>query len=435
MRAGQTLYERARQIIPGGTQLLSKRPEMFLPGEWPAYYSRSKGVEVWDLDGRRYLDFATSAIGAAVLGVGDPDVDAAVIGSIQRGSVSTLNCPEEVELAELLTELHPWAAMARFARGGGEAMALAVRIARAAAGKDVVAFCGYHGWHDWYIAANLVGTSELNSHLLPGLEPAGVPQALHRSVVPFRYNNFEDLQGVVKEHGSAVGAIVMEPTRNTPPAPGFLEAVRDAATRLGAVLIFDEVTSGWRETTGGIHLRYGVSPDIAVFAKALGNGYAISAVIGIREVMEAAQRSFISSTAWTERIGPTAALATIKKHRENSVHEHLCEIGHAVRKVWMQAAAEAGIGIKISGIPALSHLEFESEPLPSMTLFTQGMLDRGFLAGSAFYSTFSHTPENVQQYASAVADVFGIIAKAVTEGNVQGMLRGGVKHSGFQRLT
>lgn len=435
MRTGQKLYQRAREIIPGGTQLLSKRPEMFLPDEWPAYYSRAKGAEVWDLDSKRYLDFATSGIGAAILGVGDPDVDSAVVDAIHKGSLSTLNCPEEVRLAELLIELHPWAEMARFARGGGEAMALAVRIARAAAGKDVVAFCGYHGWHDWYIAANLVGTSELTHHLLPGLEPAGVPQALHRSVVPFHYNNFQDLEEIVAKHGSSIGAFVMEPTRSSLPAPGFLEAVREAANRVGAVLVFDEVTSGWRETSGGIHLRYGVSPDIAVFAKALGNGYPISAIIGRREVMEAAQRSFISSTAWTERIGPTAALATIKKHRENAVPEHLCKIGNAVRAAWTRAASHAGIEISITGIPALNHLAFASNPLPSMTLFTQEMLDRGFLAGSAFYPTFAHTESHVREYADAAADVFGIIAACGADGGIEKRLRGPIKHSGFQRLT
>ena len=434
-RTGQKLYEHARTIIPGGTQLLSKRPEMFLPGEWPAYYSRAKGVDVWDLDNNHYLDFATSAIGAAILGVADPDVDAAVIGAVQRGSASTLNCPEEVELAELLTELHPWSEMARFARGGGEAMALAIRIARAASGRDLVAFCGYHGWHDWYLAANLAGTSELDGHLLPGLEPAGVPKALRQSAVPFRYNNFEDLQSVVAAHGESIGVFVMEPTRSVPPAPGFLEAVRAAATKLGAVLVFDEVTSGFREATGGIHLRYGVSPDIATFAKALGNGYPMAAVIGTRAVMDVAQRSFISSTSWTERVGPTAALATVKKHRANAVHEHLCEVGKAVRQKWSDAAADAGLEIRISGIEPLSHLEFVADPAPLMTLFTQEMLDRGFLAGSAFYSTYAHREQHIAAYGENVCAVFKKLATAAREGKTKSLLRGGVKHSGFQRLT
>lgn len=432
---GQKLYDRARTLIPGGTQLLSKRPEMFLPGQWPAYYSRAKGVDVWDLDGNRYMDFATSAIGAAVLGVSDPDVDEAVINAIRMGSVSTLNCPEEVELAELLTELHPWAEMARFARGGGEAMALAVRIARATAGRELVAFCGYHGWHDWYLAANLTGTSQLESHLLPGLEPAGVPGSLAGSTVPFRYNSFEDLKAAVDRHGDSIGVFVMEPTRSVPPLPGFLEAVREAADKLGAVLIFDEVTSGFRETVGGVHLKYGVQPDIATFAKALGNGYAMAAVIGTRAAMESAQRSFISSTSWTERVGPTAALAMIKKFRAESVHEHLGVAGREVRRIWADAARESGVQIDVSGMDALSHLTFPADPAPLMTLFTQEMLDRGFLTGASFYATFAHREDHFRAYEQAAREVFAILGAASKEGSTKTRLRGAVKHSGFQRLT
>jgi glutamate-1-semialdehyde 2,1-aminomutase len=175
---GQRLYEKARTLIPGGTQLLSKRPEMFLPGQWPSYYSRAKGVEVWDLDGKSYLDMSYNGIGACLLGAADADVDEAVKKAIDAGSMSTLNCPEEVELTELLCELHPWAEMVRYARSGGEAMAVAVRIARASTGRDKIAFCGYHGWHDWYLAANLKEPNALGDHLLAGLDPAGVPQGL-----------------------------------------------------------------------------------------------------------------------------------------------------------------------------------------------------------------------------------------------------------------
>jgi len=172
---GQRLYVKAKTRIPGGTQLLSKRPELYLPEQWPSYYSRAKGVEVWDLDGNRYLDMCYNGIGACILGACDPDVDAAVRTAIDAGSMSTLNAPEEVELADLLCELHPWADMVRYARCGGEAMAVAVRIARAKTHRDIIAFCGYHGWHDWYLAANLGEETALDGHLLPGLQPAGVP--------------------------------------------------------------------------------------------------------------------------------------------------------------------------------------------------------------------------------------------------------------------
>src|ERR1035438_10074076 len=172
------MQERARRRIPGMTQLLSKRPDMFSLGVWPGYYSRAQGVEVWDLDGNRYIDMSIGGIGANVLGYADPDVDAAVIEAIRRGVSSSLNCPEEIELADLLCELHPWAEMARYTRSGGESMAVAVRIARAHTGRDKLAFCGYHGWHDWYLAANLGSDHALEGHLLPGLAPNGVPKSL-----------------------------------------------------------------------------------------------------------------------------------------------------------------------------------------------------------------------------------------------------------------
>lgn len=433
---GQELYRKARRIIPGGTQLLSKRPEMFLPDQWPAYYSRAKGAECWDLDGRRYLDFATNGIGATILGFADPDVDAAVIGAIQAGQMCTLNAPEEVELAELMLELHPWAEMVRFQRGGGEAMAVAIRIARAATGRDRVLFCGYHGWHDWYLSANLHESQALDGHLLKGLEPAGVPRGLRGSVLPFHYNDVDALEALAAQYGNEVAAIVMEPERDHGPAEGFLERVRAVASRLGAVLIFDEVTSGFRLNTGGLHLLRGVSPDIAVFAKAMGNGYPIASVIGRRDVMDAAQRAFISSTSWTERIGPTAALAMLRKHRANDVGAHLDAVGRAVQAGWRSAAADAGIPIHISGITPLSHFDFQVEqPAVAMTLFIQEMLDRGFLAAASFYATYAHQEAHIEAYVAAVREVFATVAEARSTGSIESRLRGPVKHSGFQRLT
>ncbi|MBI4449942.1 aminotransferase class III-fold pyridoxal phosphate-dependent enzyme, partial [Candidatus Uhrbacteria bacterium] len=207
----QEMILRARRRIPGVTQLLSKHPDRFAPGVWPGYYDRASGVEVWDLDGNRYLDMSIGGIGANVLGYADPDVDAAVRDAIAKGSSSSLNCPEEVALADLLCELHPWAEQVRFARGGGEAMAIAVRIARAKTGRDAVAFCGYHGWHDWYLAANLGAADALSPHLMAGLEPAGVPKALSGTAFPFRYNQLDELDAIIRDHGRELAAIIMEP--------------------------------------------------------------------------------------------------------------------------------------------------------------------------------------------------------------------------------
>lgn len=433
---GQRLYRTAKRLIPGGTQLLSKRPEMILPDHWPTYYSRAAGVEVWDLDGRLYVDMSYSGIGSCVLGFADPDVGAAVKAAIDAGSMATLNCAEEVELAELLCELHPWADMVRYARGGGEAMALAVRIARARTRRDMVAFSGYHGWHDWYLAANLAEQDALDGHLLPGLDPLGVPRGLQGSALPFTYNHIEELEQIVRDTGGRLAAIVMEPMRSSAPEPGYFEAVRAIADDTGAVLIFDEITSGLRLNTGGIHLLHSVMPDIAVFAKALGNGYPMAAVIGRGGIMQAAQGSFISSTYWTERIGPTAALATLRKHREQRVGDHLVRVGRRVKDGWLRAAESAGLAIHVSGLDPLAHFAIDAEDAQAAyTLFAQLMLERGYLATKAFYATFSHQDHHIDAYLDVVEEVFAAVAKALAQGSLRTQLRGPVAHAGFRRLT
>lgn len=434
--SGQSLYAKAKRLIPGGTQLLSKRPEMFLPEQWPSYYSRARGATIWDLDGKPYVDMSYSGIGACILGYADPDVDGAVRSAIGRGTMTTLNCPEEVELAELLLELHPWAENVRYARTGGEAMAVAVRIARAATGRDKIAFCGYHGWHDWYLSANLGEKEALDQHLLPGLQPAGVPRGLRGTMLPFHYNRPEELEAVAVEHGAGIGAIVMEPVRSREPAPGFLERVKAVATEIGAVLVFDEVSAGWRLTSGGAHLLYGVGPDIAVFSKGMSNGYPMAAIVGTAAVMDAAQDSFISSTYWTERIGPVAALATIAKHRRLDVADHLVDVGRRVQEGWRKAADRHRLDVEVSGIAPLGHFELKCENGQAVrTLFTQLMLDRGFLATNAFYATFAHRDEEIESYLLAADEAFSLLADAISDGTVEKMLRGPVAHKGFARLT
>lgn len=436
MGKGQDLYRKARTLIPGGTQLLSKRPEMHLPEQWPSYYSRAKGAEVWDLDGNRYLDMGMNGIGACVLGAADADVDGAVKKAIDAGTASCLNCPEEIELAELLCGLHPWASMARFARGGGEAMAMAARIVRAHTGKEKIAFCGYHGWHDWYLSANLADDGALDGHLLPGLEPRGVPRGLKGTMLPFRYNSVGELESIAKNHGCELAAIVMEPLRDQGPRGGFLERAREIATQTGAVLVFDEVTSGFRLACGGAHLTLGVEPDIAVFAKGMGNGYPIAAVIGRKPVMETMQTTFISSTSWTERIGPVAAIATIRKFRRLNVHEHLISIGSLVQDGWKAIAAESGLPLRVSGIAPLGHFSITSEfGEAPRTLFTQMMLERGFLALNKFYAMHAHEERHVEEYFRAVRDVFPVVARSIKEGTVEKMLKGPVAHAGFKRLA
>jgi len=434
--SGQDLYKRAKQLIPGGTQLLSKRPELFLPDQWPAYYSKCKGAYVWDLKGHRYTDMTNHGIGTCILGYNDPDVAKAVQKAVRAGSMCTLNCPEEVELAELLCELHPWAEQVRYSRCGGEAMAIAVRIARAATGREAIAFCGYHGWHDWYLSANLANDNNLDGQLLPGLEPLGVPRGLAGTVQPFHYNNREELGQIISTQGHRLAAIVMEPARSGPPDAEFLRYVRAAADRIGAVLIFDEVTSGWRQELGGIHLATGVNPDMAVFAKGISNGYAMAAIIGKATVMRAVQTTFISSTYWTERIGPTAALATIRKMKKYKVAKHVVLMGKKVQEGWATIAKRYAISIHIDGIYPLSHFSFDGDgDLSCKTLFTQLMLEKGYLAATTFYSTFAHTPEIIAHYLKTVNSVFGIIHQAIEQGTVKQWLKGPLAHAGFKRLN
>jgi glutamate-1-semialdehyde 2,1-aminomutase len=351
----------------------------------------------------------------------------------------TLNHPEEVELAQLLLELHPWAEQVRYARTGGEAMAVAVRIARAATGRDRVVFCGYHGWHDWYLAANVESdgrTDRLNGHLLPGLKPAGVPKDLADTALPFRYNDLDEFQDLIARYGDMVAAVVMEPTRHVDPEPGFLEGVREQCDRSGAVMILDEITAGWRFTLGGAHLRYRVEPDIAVFAKALGNGHPMAAIIGRTRVMQAAQESFISSTYWTEGVGPTAALATIRKMQSRDVPSHLKTIGTRFQDGLREIAARTRVPLQVDGHPALTRIQFDHAEAAALgTLLTVRMLDRGILAGAAFYPSLAHTNEHVDRYLAAAAEIFSELAEAIRRDDIEIRIGGPVRHSGFARLT
>jgi len=433
---GAELWDKAKRLIPGGTQLLSKGAEMFLPEKWPAYYSRAKGSEVWDLDGNRYIDMSISGVGACTLGHADPDVDSAVIKAIESGNMSTLNVPEEVELAELLCQIHPWAEMVRYARTGGEAMAVAVRIARAFTGRDKILFCGYHGWHDWYLSANLAESTALDGQLLPGLEPAGVPHALRGTAIPFRYNDLDTFKSLFAKYCGQIAGVVMEPVRNYWPQEGFLEGIRQITKDSGIPLVFDEVTSGFRMTSGGIHLKLGIEPDVAVFAKALGNGYPIAAIIGRAEIMQAAQTSFISSTYWTDKIGPVAALTTIRKHRKLDVSSHLVHIGSLVQAGWRELAKKHNVKINITGIPPLSHWEIETRDSQLLyTIMVEKMLEKGFLSSKAFYSTYTHTKAQVDVYLDALDEILGQLASYIKENRLKELPHGPMAHTGFQRLT
>jgi glutamate-1-semialdehyde aminotransferase len=435
MNTGQNLYKKAKKIIPGGTMLLSKRPEMFLPEKWPSYYSKAKDCFVWDLDGNKYTDVSIMGIGTNILGYGNKEVDDVVASVVRNGNMSTFNCPEEVYLAEKLIEINPWADMVRFARTGGEANAIAIRIARAASGKDKVAICGYHGWHDWYLSTNLGNDEGLDQHLLPGLDTAGVPSHLKGSTLPFLYNDYEELENLVKNHN--IGVIKMEVQRNHAPKEGYLQKVRKLATDNNIVLIFDECTSGFRETFGPIFKKYGVEPDMTVLGKTIANGYALTAVVGKKEVMEAAQNTFISSTFWTERIGPAAALKTLEVFEKVQPWNYITEMGSYVTQQWKSIAKKHHININTFGIPALAGFSFNSkDALKYKTYITQEMLKKGYLASTVLYSSTAHTKSIIDNYLSELDSIFNTIDKCEKdEIKIDSLIEGDICHGGFKRLN
>ena len=433
--SGIKLWDRAKKVIPGGNMLLSKRSEMYLPGVWPTYFSKAKGCQVWDLDGRKFTDMSLMGVGTNILGYGNDEVDAAVAEVVQIGNMSTLNCPEEVYLSEKLIELHPWADMVRLARTGGEANAIAIRIARAAATKQKVAICGYHGWHDWYLAANIGGSDNLDGHLLPGLSPLGVPRELESSVFTFKYNDIEELESLINTH--EIGVIKMEVLRNEQPRDDFLSKVRKLANDNEIILIFDECSSGFRQSNGGLHKVYGVEPDLAIFGKALGNGYAITAVIGKKAIMDVAQNTFISSTFWTERIGPTAALKTLDIMQQTKSWEQITREGEYVSQRWVEIAEKYQLDISLLGLPALKSFNITSKHwLKYKTYITQEMLKNDFLATNTIYFSTAHDRHQIDQYLECLDPIFGMIGNCESGGvNIDTLLEGPICHAGFKRLN
>ncbi len=433
--AGQALYEHAKRRIPAGTHLLSKRPEMMAPNQWPPYVRECRGCEVWDLDGHHYYDFGINSIGTAILGGRDPDVTRAVQRQINLGAMSTLNPPAEVELADRLCEIHPWAECVRLARTGGEMAAVAVRIARATTRRSKIAVCGYHGWSDWYLAANLGETDALDGHLLKGLDPLGVPRELRGTVFTFTFNNRAQLQEIIAGHGTELAAVIMEPCRYEDPEEGFLDFVREAAHEAGALLIFDEITIGWRRIFGGSHLLLGVNPDMALFAKTLGNGHPIAACIGTEAAMAGGRTSFISSSYWTEGVGPAAALATLDKMQKVNIVEHVDRMGTLIRETIQAAAEKHSVSLKLKGYACVPVFAFEHPEMQALkTLYTQLMLEHGILAGTLIYVTYAHNEENIGIFAKALDNVFPQLAEAIAKDDIKSRLKGPVAHTGFQRL-
>ncbi len=431
------LQKYAHEIIPGLSGLLGKRPEMYLPGgRWPTYYKKAKGINVWGIDGKKYLDFTMVGIGASVLGYADKDINAAAFKAIKSGSMTTLNPPEDVELAEELLKMHPWAGSVKFARTGGESMSIAVRLSRAFTGKDKILFCGYHGWHDWYLSANLVSKRKLDTHLLSDLEPLGVPKGLAGSMIPFKFNDKQDLEKIVKKKAKECAAIVLEPCREKFPDKDYLKEIRKIANKNNCVLIFDEITSGWRINTGGAHQKFKINPDIVVYGKTIANGIPMGAIIGKKKIISLALNTFISSSFWTEKVGPSCALAFIKKHRKLNLGKKLDNIGSKIKKIWKDAARKNNLKIEIQGINPLATFKLKTKNWPvTITFFNQEMLKKNILASDRCYANFKHDEKSLKIYKNACETVFEKIAYFEKKGILKKKLEGPVKQMGFKRLA
>ena len=431
------LQNYAAKIIPGTSQLFGKKPELYLPGgNWPTYYSKAKGITVWGIDKKKYLDFTMVGVGTSVLGYSDPDVNSMAINSVNASPMNTLNVPEDVELAELLLKIHPWAENVRYCRTGGETMSAAIRLARAYNKRDKILFCGYHGWHDWYLSANLKSKNILNTHLLTGLEPLGVPKALKNMVIPFRFNNNEDLEKIVKKNAKNCAAIVMEPCRERIPSIKYLKSIKKIAKKNNCILIFDEITSGWRINTSGIHMDLKVYPDMAVFGKTIANGFAMGAIIGKKKVMKNATKTFLSSAFWTEKMGPSCALAFIKKHKRLNVGKILTLKGKKIKNIWIEAAKKANLKIDIYGIDPLASFKLKISNWPAvLTFFIQEMLKKNILASDKSYANFKHDKKSLMIYRKACIEIFKKIALLKKNKSIVKNLEGPIKQIGFKRLT
>ena len=438
LNTGQKLWKRAKNIIPGGNMLLSKRPEMFLPDKWPTYFTKAKGCMVWDMDNIKYKDLSLMSVGTNTLGYANPIIDNAVIQAIKKSNMSSLNSPEEVYLTEKLIDMHRHFDMARYARTGGEANAIAIRIARAASGKDKVAICGYHGWHDWYLSANYNNTDKkgiLKNHLLPGLSTNGVPRNLKNTIFPFEYNNFKKLEKICSNN--SIGVIKMEVFRNFKPTNNFLEKVRNLATKKNIVLVFDECTSGFRETFGGLHLKYNVKPDICILGKALGNGFPITVVLGKKEIMEAAQSTFISSTFWTERSGFVAGLKTLELMEKIKSWKIISKQGEKLKNKILKISKRNKLNLNLTGLSACPSFNINSKKwIKYKTFITQELLKKKILGANTTYLSISHKDSILNNYVENLDKIFYQISKCERDQlNIDEILVSEECSTGFKRLN
>jgi glutamate-1-semialdehyde 2,1-aminomutase/spore coat polysaccharide biosynthesis protein SpsF len=418
------LKEKAKQLIPSCTQTFSKGPTQFVQGVAPVFLVRGEGSHVWDLDGNEYIDYPM-ALGPIILGHNYPAVTDAVMRQIRDGTTFSLPHPLEVELAETLVKIIPCAEMARFAKNGSDVTSGAVRLARAYTGRDIIACCGYHGWQDWNI-----GTTTRNR---------GVPKTVQGLAIPFEYNNIESLRQIFVEHADQVAAVIMEPVGLVEPRDGFLQQVQQLARHEGALLIFDEIVTGFRLALGGAQEYYRAKPDLACFGKAMGNGYPIAAVVGQREIMRLFDEVFFSFTFGGETLSLAAAMATISEIREKNVVGHLWEQGQKLKDGYNVLAREFGIG-RITECVGLSPRtvitfrdETEAESLAIKSLFQQECLKRGVLFSGNQNMCYSHSDADVDHTLRVYRAALEILTDALKKGNLNELLEGPPVEPVFRR--
>lgn len=420
----RALEASGRQVIPSCTQTFSKGPTQFTRGVAPMYLARGKGARVWDVDGNTYLDLPMG-LGPVILGHADHEVDAAVQAQLRDGISFTLPHSLEVEVAELLCDVIPCAEMVRFAKNGSDVTAGAVRAARAFTGRDVVAVCGYHGWQDWYIGSTT--------------RRAGVPKAVQDLTATFAYNDLASLERIFAAHPGRVAAVVMEPVGVVPPAPGFLEGVRRLTTQEGALLVFDEVVTGFRMALGGAQEYFGVTPDLACFGKAMANGFPVAAVVGRREVMRVFDDIFFSFTFGGEAASLAAAKATIGALRARRALEHIWRQGAVLKEGVEALLRHHGLQdrVALQGYPPRTSFAFKDEAgKPSLvlkTLFQQECLKRGVLFSGGQNLCLAHGPAEVEEALRAFRAAMEVCAEALAKGDVAARLEGEVLQPVFRQ--
>ncbi len=404
--------------IAHSSGLLSKRADQFSPGLWPKNYIKAKGQVIWAEGNQLLLDYSIGGIGATTLGYANDFVDDRVIEAIKNASATSLNSGLEVRATNQLIDTIPWVESARYTRSGGEATTLAIRLARAKTNKVKVLFSGYHGWHDWYLAAAF--NNKLGNHLLDDLPISGVPRELADTSFPFDYGDIEGFSKHIEKNKGELAAVILEPMRYTTPDIKFLTHVRKTCTDNNIIMIFDEISSGFRFNNNAAHLDIDIIPDIVVFSKALGNGYPIACIAGNKNVMHAAKDSFISSTTHTESIGFAAMSAVLDYYKKNDVSSLLAEKGSSIRDILLSVAATHKLDIKISGLNQLWSWSFNVDAdlnRKLQTVITEQMLMNSILFSNRFYATLGIDPDFYEIFERVLSLAFTKVSKIMKDGD------------------